>query len=142
MTSILRHYKVHTIGVAKEVYRRNNSKAIFEDKMVQHFPKLMKATLHRFKSAVNGKLFSSIFLTKHEHMLGPFILYSNYSITFHYLNRIIYQCIFYVLEIRLCRQDHIIEIFTKDYITSHWTLLHHSIYQSCALQVRQTPTDF
>lgn len=49
MTSILRHSKVHTIGVAKEVDRRNNSKAIFEDKMVEHFPNLMKATLHRFK---------------------------------------------------------------------------------------------
>lgn len=53
MISILSHSKVHTIGVAEEVDRRNNSKAIFEDKMVENFPKLMKATLHRFKSAVS-----------------------------------------------------------------------------------------
>lgn len=53
MTSILRHSKVHTIGVAEDVDRRNNSKAIFEDKMVEHFPELMKQHSTDSKSAVN-----------------------------------------------------------------------------------------
>lgn len=45
----MRHSKIHTIGVTEEVDRRNISKVIFEDKMVEHFPELMKSIAHRFK---------------------------------------------------------------------------------------------
>lgn len=41
--------KIHITGVSEEANGRNSLKAMFEDKMVEHFPELMKSTVHKFK---------------------------------------------------------------------------------------------
>lgn len=45
------HSKIHIIGISEKVEKRYNSKAIFEDKMIDHFPEVIKPT--GLKSAVN-----------------------------------------------------------------------------------------